>query len=67
MEVHVTCSSETAQKRDPKGLYEKAKKGEIKGLTGYDGKFETSENFDLTINTEEVSVEQAVESILKLL
>lgn len=66
-EIHITCSSETAQKRDPKGLYKKAKKGEISGLTGYDGKFETSENFDLTINTEEVSVEQAVESILKLL
>lgn len=66
-EIHITCSSETAQKRDPKGLYEKAKKGEITGLTGYDGKFETSESFDLTINTEEVSVDQAVESILKLL
>lgn len=66
-EIHITCSSETAQKRDPKGLYEKAKKGEIKGLTGYDGKFETSENFDLTINTEEVSVEQAVQSILNLI
>lgn len=66
-EIHITCSSETAQERDPKGLYEKAKKGEIKGLTGYDGKFETSDNFELTINTEEVYVEQAVESILKLL
>jgi bifunctional enzyme CysN/CysC len=66
-EIHITCSSETAQKRDPKGLYEKAKKGEIKGLTGYDGKFETSENFDLTINTEEVSVEQAVQSIMNLI
>lgn len=62
-EIHVTCAPETARKRDPKGLYEKAKKGEIKGLTGYDGDFEAPENADLVLNTDEISVENAVEKI----
>lgn len=66
-EVHITCDSKTAQERDPKGLYEKAEKGEISGLTGYDAEYEASENPALTINTDELSVEEAVEEILKLI
>ncbi|MCC5914776.1 MAG: sulfate adenylyltransferase subunit CysN [Balneolaceae bacterium] len=65
IEVYVSCNPETAQKRDPKGLYEKAKKGEIKGLTGFDAKYEVSADSDLSINTDEVSVKESVELILK--
>jgi bifunctional enzyme CysN/CysC len=62
-EIYVTCDRETAQKRDPKGLYEKAKKGEIEGLTGYDAEHEESENPVKIINTDEMSIEEAVKEI----
>ncbi|PKD44660.1 sulfate adenylyltransferase subunit CysN [Rhodohalobacter barkolensis] len=65
MEVHVTCDPKTAQERDPKGLYQKAKDGEIKGLTGYDADHEAPESSAVTLNTDEISVEEAVENILK--
>lgn len=63
-EVHVNCASETAQKRDPKGLYEKAKSGEIEGLTGFDADYEPSENAEVVIDTDEKDVQEAVETIL---
>ncbi|WP_020402547.1 sulfate adenylyltransferase subunit CysN [Gracilimonas tropica] len=66
-EVHITCSPETAQKRDPKGLYAKAKEGKITGLTGYDADHEAPEDPVLTINTDELSVDEAVNRILELL
>jgi bifunctional enzyme CysN/CysC len=65
-EIHVKCDPETAQNRDPKGLYKKAEAGEISGLTGYDADYEVSESA-VTIDTDELSVEKAVEKITKLL
>jgi bifunctional enzyme CysN/CysC len=64
VEVHVTCNPETAQGRDPKGLYEKAKKGEIKGLTGFDADYESSANPDLEINTDKLDTEEAVRALM---
>ncbi|MFD2531938.1 sulfate adenylyltransferase subunit CysN [Gracilimonas halophila] len=66
-EIHITCDSKTAQERDPKGLYEKAEKGEITGLTGYDADHEDPKDPALVINTDERSVEEAVEEILNLI
>jgi len=66
-EIHITCDPKTAQTRDPKGLYKKAREGEITGLTGYDGDYERSDNPTLTINTDDLSVDEAVEEILKLI
>ena len=65
-EIHVTCSPETAQQRDPKGLYEKAKKGEIKNLTGFDGEYQQpdSEN-SVVIDTDSRSVEECVEDLIE--
>ncbi len=60
IEVHVTCDPETAQVRDPKGLYEKAKTGEIKGLTGFDAEYELSNNPDLELNTDGLGQEESV-------
>lgn len=60
VEVHVDCSAATAQQRDPKGLYEKARKGQLKGLTGYDGVYEAPEDPSMILNTDELSVEEAV-------
>ncbi len=67
LEVYVTCNPKTAQERDPKGLYKKAAAGEITGLTGYDAEYEAPLNPTITINTDEVSVDEAVERISKML
>jgi bifunctional enzyme CysN/CysC len=66
-EIHITCDPKTAQERDPKGLYKKAEKGEIKGLTGYDADHEAPKDPTLVINTDECTVEEAVEEILNLI
>jgi bifunctional enzyme CysN/CysC len=65
IQVHVTCDPKTAQERDPKGLYKKAVDGEITGLTGYDAEYEAPMDATLTINTDEVSVEDAVAMLVK--
>ncbi len=66
-EIYVTCSPETAKERDPKGLYAKAEKGEITGLTGYDAEHEEPEAPAMIIDTDKVALEDAVEEILELL
>lgn len=67
-EIFVTCDSETAQERDPKGLYERARKGEIQNLTGFDASHEEPEEDDaLIINTDELNVEEAISILLKKL
>lgn len=67
-EIFVTCSPETAQQRDPKGLYEKAKKGEIKNLTGFDASHEApDEKTSIHIDTTELSVKEAVDLVKKLI
>ncbi len=66
IEIRVTCSPNTAQLRDPKGLYAKAVAGEITNLTGYDAEYEAPENATLTINTDEMSVDEAIEVLCKV-
>jgi bifunctional enzyme CysN/CysC len=67
-EIHVTCKPETAHKRDPKGLYDKAKKGEINNLTGFDGVYEAPEaEKSLSVDTDQMTIMQAVEKIMKVL
>lgn len=66
-EIHITCDPKTAQERDPKGLYAKAIKGEIKGLTGFDADHEAPEDPALSIDTDSLSVEEAVDEIIKLI
>jgi len=62
--VHIDCSITTCALRDPKGLYEKAKKGEIDTLIGWNTPYIAPNNPDITVNTEELSVEEAVSAIL---
>lgn len=64
-EVYVKCSSEAAAQRDPKGLYAKAKAGEITGLTGYDGLYEEPEQPEWVIDTETQSVDEAVAQLVE--
>ncbi len=51
-ECYVKCSIEKCEERDVKGMYAKARKGEIKGFTGIDDPYESPENADLTVDTE---------------
>ncbi len=67
IEVYVTCDPETAQHRDPKGLYAKAKEGKIKGLTGYDSNHEKPGNPEISIDTDNTSIEESIEIITKYL
>ena len=51
-ECYVKCSLEKCEERDVKGMYAKARKGEIKGFTGIDDPYEAPEKADLVIDTE---------------
>ncbi|MCB0284500.1 MAG: adenylyl-sulfate kinase [Calditrichaeota bacterium] len=63
-EIYINAPLEVCEKRDVKGLYKKARNGEIKDFTGIDAPFEAPENPDLEINTANLSVEQSVEKVL---
>ena len=67
LEVYVKCSVEEAIRRDPKGLYAKALRGEIKHMTGIDDPYEPPENPDLVVDTEKDSVETNVDKVVGLL
>jgi len=62
--VHVSTSLEVCAKRDTKGLYKKAKEGLIKGLTGVDDPYETPKDADIVIDTDGISVLDAVDDIM---
>lgn len=63
-EILVDADLETCEKRDVKGLYAKARKGEIKDFTGISAPFEKPINADLVLNTNTLTVEQSVEKII---
>jgi len=67
VEVYVKVSLEAAEKRDPKGLYKKARAGEIKGFTGIDDPYEAPENPEILIETESTSAQDAAKQILDYL
>ncbi|OFX88671.1 MAG: adenylyl-sulfate kinase [Bacteroidetes bacterium GWF2_33_16] len=66
-EIFVNTSLETCEKRDTKGIYAKARKGLIKDFTGISAPYEVPDNPDIEIKTEELSINNAVEVILKKL
>jgi bifunctional enzyme CysN/CysC len=63
-EVFVDAPLEVAETRDPKGLYKKARRGELKNFTGVDSPYEMPEAPEVNIDTTRVTAEQAAESIL---
>ena len=67
VEVYVKCTLETCVNRDVKGMYEKAKKGEIKQFTGISSPYDIPENPHLVLDTEKLTVEQCARTILCLL
>ena len=64
IEVFVEASLEVCEKRDPKGLYRKARAGEIKNFTGIDSAYQPPEHPELVIDTETLTVEQAADEII---
>lgn len=67
VEVHVDCPLSVAEERDPKGLYKKARKGEIKNFTGIDDPYEAPEAAEVVIDTSKLSVAQCAGAILEYL
>ncbi|CJG07476.1 Adenylyl-sulfate kinase [Streptococcus pneumoniae] len=67
LEVYVECPLEECEKRDPKGLYKKARSGEIRDFTGIDSPYESPANPELTINTSTQSVEECVQTVIAYL
>ena len=67
MEVHVDASLEACAERDPKGLYAKALRGEIRNFTGVDSPYERPEDPDLRLDTEELSPEACVDLLTERL
>jgi len=67
IEVFVDCSLETAEARDPKGLYKKARAGEIKNFTGIDDPYEAPPRAEIHLHTDRQTLSEEVESILALL
>tara|TARA_B100001287_G_C22635364_1_gene507258 strand:- start:588 stop:1196 length:609 start_codon:yes stop_codon:yes gene_type:complete len=64
IEVYINASIETCEERDVKGLYKKARKGEIKDFTGISAPFEAPENPDIEINTNKLSVDESIQKVL---
>jgi len=67
IEVYVKCPLEVCEQRDPKGLYKKARAGEIKNFTGIDDPYEEPENPEIVVETDKMSVEQCVDKIIDYL
>ena len=67
VEVYVNVPLEVAEERDPKGLYKKARAGEIKNFTGIDDPYEAPEKPELVLNSHELSLEEEVNVLLAML
>lgn len=67
VEVYVSTSLEVCEKRDVKGLYKKARRGEIKSFTGIDDPYEAPLNPEITINTAEETVKESLGKLLNCL
>jgi len=64
-EVYVKASLETCERRDPKGLYQRARSGEIADFTGISSPYEAPGTPELTVDTDRLTVEEAVASLLE--
>lgn len=67
IEIFVDCSLEVCESRDPKNLYRKARRGEIKEFTGISSPYEKPENPEITISTDKQTIEECVDRIIRYL
>ncbi|HLA51561.1 MAG TPA: adenylyl-sulfate kinase, partial [Thermodesulfobacteriota bacterium] len=66
-EVYVKCPLDVCEQRDTKGLYKKARSGEVKEFTGISAPYEEPLNPEITIDTSKLSVEESTKAILSYL
>ena len=64
VEVFVDCPLTVAEKRDPKGLYKKARSGEIKNFTGIDDPYEAPEHPEVVLRSDQLSLDEEVEHLI---
>lgn len=67
VEIYISTPLEECERRDVKGLYEKAREGEITQFTGIDDPYEAPENPELEIDTTDISVDDAVDMVIEYL
>ena len=67
IEVFVDTPLVVAEQRDPKGLYKKARRGELKHFTGIDSPYETPDNPEIVIDTTSMSVQESADSLYQML
>lgn len=67
IEIFVDCALSVAEERDPKGLYKKARAGEIKNFTGIDDPYEAPEKPEIHLRTDEMTIEEEVGIIVDYL
>jgi len=65
IEVFVDAPLAECERRDPKGLYAKARRGELKDFTGIDSAYEVPENPELTVNTQQRSAAECADNIIE--
>ena len=67
LEVFINTPIEICEQRDPKGLYKKARAGEIKGFTGIDDPYEQPQSPEITVNTGDLSIEESANVLVEAL
>ena len=67
VEIFIDCSLESAEERDPKGLYKKARNGEIKNFTGIDDPYEAPTNPEIHLISDKMSLGDEVKTVLNYL
>ena len=67
LEIYCQCPIETCEQRDVKGLYKKARAGEIPFFTGIGSPYEAPEQPELVVNTHEQTLDESVQNVINLL
>jgi len=62
-EIFINCPLDICEQRDPKGMYKKARRGDIKNFTGISSIYEKPQKADLIIDTEQLSIEESVKKV----
>ena len=65
VEIFVNAPLAVCEERDPKGLYEKARAGQLKGFTGIDAPYEAPEDPEIVVQTDQQSPQESVDQILE--
>lgn len=67
LEIYCQCPLETCEQRDVKGLYKKARAGDIPFFTGINSPYEAPDRAELIVNTDQMSLEQCVDTVIQLM